>query len=308
MTEQLIKIATRQSPMALWQAECIKQQLQTKYPQQPIELVGFTTQGDQNTRDSLAQIGGKDLFVKELQQALLDEQADLAVHCIKDMSVHTHPQLCMRAVCRRDDPRDVLVANDYMSLAELPPGAVIGTASPRRKSLLLYYYPHLNIQLLRGNVNTRLSKLDSGEYDGIILAAAGLVRLQLKQRIRQYLDVDTFIPAIAQGALGIECRRDDKRVSSIVSSLNDVISQQCVTAERAVNQVLGGSCQTPIGAYAIIKNKQLHLSAMVASMDGSVMIRDEICGAADAAQTLGADLGRVLLHKGAKDLWESEDV
>ena len=307
MTKQPIKIATRQSPMALQQAEFIMQQLQMKYPQQPLELVGFTTKGDQNTRDSLAQIGGKDLFVKELQQALLNGQADLAVHCIKDMSVHTHPQLCLRAVYQRDDPRDVLVANHYASLDQLPQGAVIGTASPRRKSLLLYHYPHLKIKLLRGNVNTRLKKLDSGEYDGIILAAAGLVRLQLARRIKQYLDVDTFIPAIAQGALGIECRRDDERVATIVASLNDVKSQQCITAERAVNQILGGSCQAPIGAYAIIENNQLHMTAMVASLDGAVMISDEIGGKADAAQTLGECLGKSLLDKGAKDLWKGVD-
>ncbi len=220
MTKKTLKIATRKSPLALWQANFVKHALHQLHPQLNIELVGLLTLGDKNQNVSLTKIGGKSLFVKELQNALLENQADIAVHSIKDMSVIPCPGLQLYAVCQREDPRDAFVANHFNNVTELPKGAIVGTSSPRRQSLIKAMRPDVNISVLRGNVGTRLAKLDAKQYDAIILAAAGLKRLELETKIKEYLSPKEFIPAIGQGALGIECREDDDHVKELIQSLN----------------------------------------------------------------------------------------
>ena len=296
------KIATRQSPMAMHQATFIQQQLQQYMPDREITLVGMKTVGDEQTQTALSDIGGKDVFVKTLQQALLDHQADIAVHCIKDMSVHPHPCLSLAAICQRDDPRDAFVSSKYKSLDELPPRATIGTASPRRQALLLHHYPDLRTQLIRGNVNSRLQKLDNGDYDGLILAAAGLHRLNMQPRINQYLDPAIFIPAIAQGALGIECRVDDQRTIEYISHLDHIPTHQCIIAERTVNRVLLGNCHAAIGAFASLSHNQLQLNATVLSPDGKKQICAVAQGAPSDAKDTGATVAQQLIQKGAKAL------
>ena len=296
------KIATRQSPMAMYQATFIQQQLQQYMPDREITLVGMTTIGDEHTQVALSDIGGKDVFVKTLQKALLDHQADIAVHCIKDMSVHPTPSLCLAAICQRDDPRDVFVSCRYNSLDELPPQATIGTASPRRHALLLHHYPHLRTQLIRGNVNSRLQKLDDGDYDGLILAAAGLHRLNMQTRINQYLDPAIFIPAIAQGALGIECRADDQRTIDYIRHLDHTPTHQCVIAERTVNRILLGDCHAAIGAFATLSDNQLQLNATVLSTDGKKQLCAMAQGTPSDAKNTGASVAQQLIQQGAKVL------
>ncbi len=306
MTLKTLKIATRKSPMALWQANHIKQRIHETHPNINIELVELLTQGDRNQKSALTTLGGKSLFVKELQHALLKQEADIAVHCIKDMSVMPCPGLQLEIVCEREDPRDVFISNHYSCLKELPKGAIVGTSSPRRQSQLKAKRPDLNTQLLRGNVNTRLKKLDEGQYDAIILAAAGLKRLGLENRIADYLDPNDFIPAIGQGALGIECRENDNDVKALIQHLNHKPSQICITAERAVNQQLGGNCYTPLAAYAVFKQEQLHLSGMVGSLDGKNIITSQAAGKPEEAISLGVQLANSLLAKGAKKLLGSQ--
>lgn len=295
-----LTIATRQSPMALYQANFIKHQLQIHYPQLTINIAGFTTQGDQNTQVSLKDIGGKDLFVKELQKAILNKEADIAVHCIKDMSVYPYPNLCLAAVYQREDPRDAFVSPHYAKLSDLPQGAIVGTASPRRECILKSLRPDLHIKLLRGNVNTRLKKLNDGEYDAILLAAAGLQRLQFMEQIREYFDLDIFIPAIGQGALGIECRADDKETLQLIRVLNHIPTEICIAAERAVNQKLGGDCHTAIGAYATLKNDQLQLHALIGNTEGK-LLRSSKTGSKNNPTELGFLVAEDLLAQGASD-------
>ena len=305
MNKKRIRIASRKSPMAMWQAEFVKEKLLASDPNLCVEIIGLTTQGDQNTQQALSSVGGKDLFIKELQRALLAHEADIAVHCIKDMSVHAHDSLVLDVVCEREDPRDVLVSNQYKSLAALPDNAVVGTASPRREALLLHYFPHLKVKLIRGNVNTRLSQLDEGAFDAIILAAAGLHRLSMQERIREYLDLNQFVPAIAQGALGIECREDDGDTREAVSFLNHAESRTCIDAERAVNKVLGGNCYAPIGAYAHVDKGHLKLSAIVLDVKGKTQLKESIEGIVAKPESLGETVGQRLQEQGANDLWNN---
>lgn len=306
MAINLLKIATRKSPMALWQAKFIKTKLQTAYPHLEIQFVEIITQGDKDLETPLVNIGGKSLFVKELQQALLKGAADIAVHCIKDMSVIDCPGLTLTTIIERENPQDAFVSNHYNSLSELPINAVIGSSSPRRQSQLLSLRKDLCIKPLRGNVGTRLAKLDNGDYDAVVLAAAGLQRLGAENRIKMNFDTTQFIPGIGQGALGIECRENDDAIISMVAFLNHPPSQVCVHAERAVNRRLGGDCYTPIAAYAnIIENRSspmLHLIAMVGSLDGQTILRAQVTGNITQAEMLGTQCAEELLAQGAKRL------
>ena len=299
MTVNILKVATRKSPLALWQANAVKQQLQIHYPQLRIELVGLVTAGDNRTDVELTQLGGKSLFVKELQSALLEGAADIAVHSVKDMSVNPTPGLILSAVCRREDPRDALIANRVARWQDLAPGAIIGTASPRRQCQLQALRPDVIIKPLRGNVGTRLAKLDHGDFDAILLACAGLKRLGLEGRISQYLEFLEFIPAIGQGALGIECRSDDTATQTLIQCLDDENTHQCIKAERAVNARLGGDCYTPIGAFAQINGALLTLHGVIGSLDGRILLKERVSGDAIRAEAIGVELAEKLLALGA---------
>jgi len=302
MTVNILRIATRQSPLAVWQAEFVKQQLVALHPHLQIELIKISTQGDNNQTQALAAIGGKSLFVKELQKALLAHEADIAVHSIKDMSVHDHPQLTLAAILKRANASDAFVSNHAQTMNELKHDAIIGTASPRRQALITSLYPSFTIKLLRGNVNTRLSKLDQGDYDAIILAAAGLERLGLANRISSCLPQDIFIPAIGQGALGIECRAQDTDVLNLIAKLHHESTAICVDAERIVNRQLGGSCFTPIGAHATIDNGILNLQAFVGSLDGQRLLRSHQQGPVSDAKNIGLAIANDLIQQGALTL------
>lgn len=297
-----LRIATRKSPLALWQTQAVSQQLVKFNPLLRIELVGITTAGDKRTDVELSQLGGKSLFVKELQNALLTNSADIAVHSIKDMSVVETPGLTLAAVCQREDSRDVLISRNNLQWENLPQGALIGTTSPRRQSQLLAIRPDLKILPLRGNVGTRIEKLDRGEYDAIILAYAGLKRLNLSERISQFLEPERFIPAIGQGAIGVECRTEDSPVLNLVKNLDDWNSRQCVTAERAVNFHLGGDCYTPIGANAVIVEETIQLQAMIGSIDGKILLKETGLGNVHDPAELGKVVAQRLLQRGAKAL------
>lgn len=298
MTESL-RIATRKSPLALWQAEYVRSELQRLHPGLEVELVTFTTQGDKILDVPLAKIGGKGLFVKELEVAMLDGRADIAVHSMKDVPMEFPEGLGLVAIAEREDPRDAFVSNRYASLDALPAGAVIGTSSLRRQCQLRHRRPDLVVRDLRGNVNTRLAKLDAGEYDALLLASAGLKRLGFRDRIRSEIAPETSLPAVGQGALGIEARRDDARVAALVAPLNDADTALRLTAERALNRRLQGGCQVPIAGYAELQGDEIHLRALVGSVDGREIIRDEIRGPRAAAEVLGITLAERLLAAGA---------
>lgn len=298
MTE-LLRIATRKSPLALWQAEHVRAELERLHPGLRVELVTFTTQGDKILDTPLAKIGGKGLFVKELEVALLDGRADLAVHSMKDVPMEFPEGLGLVAIGEREDPRDAFVSNHYDGLAALPAGAIVGTSSLRRQCQLRAARPDLVIRDLRGNVNTRLAKLDAGEYDALILASAGLKRLGFHDRIRAGIAPEDSLPAVGQGALGIEARLDDARVAALVAPLNHVDSAQRVGAERAMNRRLQGGCQVPIAGYAELAGEELTLRALVGSVDGREIIRDEIRGPRGEAEALGVALAERLLAAGA---------
>ncbi len=285
----ILRLATRKSPMAMWQAHFVQQKIEARYPDITIELVPLSTKGDQDTSTPLADIGGKSLFVKELQWALLENRADFAVHCIKDMSVQAHSDLTLTAILERDDPRDAFVSLTAPSLEALTPGSCIGTSSPRRQAFLRALFPQLIHKNLRGNVNSRFEKLEKGEYAGIILAAAGLHRLGWQDKITQYLATDFFIPAIAQGALGLECRMDDIQTQQYLSFLDHAPTRFCITAERAVNQILGGDCYTPIAAFAHIQQDILHIEAMLTIQGKNHHLQHQ--GPYQQAQNLGEWLG-----------------
>lgn len=302
MTSTVLRLATRQSPLALWQANYVKQQLQIHHPHLSIELIGLLTAGDKKTDVALTQLGGKSLFVKELQTALLENTADIAVHSIKDMSVTPCPGLLLAAVCKREDPRDALVATHISRWQDLPMNAVVGTASPRRQCQLQALRPDIMIKPLRGNVGTRLAKLDNHDFDAIILACAGLKRLGLSERISEYLNPLEFLPAIGQGALGIECRTDDLQTQTLIASLDDWPTHQCINAERAINFRLGGDCYTPIGAYTELHGQHLTLHAMIGSLDGRVQLKESQSGDIHKAQQIGELLAEKLLGQGADQL------
>jgi len=297
-----LKIATRKSPLALWQAEHIRARLQELHPGLTVELVTFVTQGDKILDTPLAKIGGKGLFVKELEAALLDGRADLAVHSMKDVPMHLPAGLSLPVICKREDPCDAFVSNRFEGFEQLPKGATVGTSSLRRKTQILKARPDLNILDLRGNVGTRLSKLDAGEYDAIILASAGLKRLGLSERIKHTLSPELSLPAVGQGALGLECRTDDQAILDLISPLQHEQTSICVRAERAFNSHLEGGCQVPIAAYATLENGQLQLEGRVGSVDGLILLSSQVSGQPEHAEQLGIELAENLLSQGAGEL------
>lgn len=302
MNKSSIIIATRKSQLALWQAEYVKQLLLQHYPQLDIVFLTKTTTGDERQDVSLSAIGGKNLFVKELQAAVLAKEADIAVHSIKDLSCTPHPELLLAAMCERADPRDAFLSHRYPSLQLLPPKSIIGTSSPRRECQLKFLRPDLTYTLLRGNVDTRIKKLKLGEYDAIILAAAGLTRLNLLDDVTEYFSPTEMLPAIGQGAIGIECRSDDTLMQEFLEPLNHLPTYYCVSAERAVNRYLGGDCFTPIAAHANLVNDQLTLMALVGSLTTQEIISTKIQGPSHSAEALGAEAAKNLLNKGAAQL------
>ena len=305
MLEKTLKIATRQSPLALWQANYVKDRLQQLYPDLTIELVPMVTKGDVILDSPLAKIGGKGLFVKELENALLNKEADIAVHSMKDVPMQFPEGLGLAVICQREDPRDAFVSHAYRTFAELPQGAVVGTSSLRRQCQLKALRPDLDIRSLRGNVGTRLSKLDNGDYDAIILASAGLIRLGLADRIASFIDVEQSLPAAGQGAVGIECRTDDVQVQALLAPLADAETTHCVRAERAMNNHLQGGCQVPIGGYAVLQQGQLYLRALVGDIDGSRIIHAEGKSAVENAEVLGVQIAEQLLAQGADKILQA---
>ena len=305
MLEKTLKIATRQSPLALWQANYVKDRLQQLYPDLTIELVPMVTKGDVILDSPLAKIGGKGLFVKELENALLTKEADIAVHSMKDVPMQFPEGLGLAVICQREDPRDAFVSHSYRTFAELPQGAVVGTSSLRRQCQLKALRPDLDIRSLRGNVGTRLSKLDNGDYDAIILASAGLIRLGSADRIASFIDVEQSLPAAGQGAVGIECRTDDMQVQALLAPLADAETTYCVLAERAMNNHLQGGCQVPIGGYAVLQQGQLYLRALVGDIDGSRIIRAEGKSAVENAEVLGVKIAEQLLAQGADKILQA---
>lgn len=301
MTEKtkLVRIATRKSALALWQAEFVKAQLEHFHDDVRVELVPMSTQGDIILDTPLAKIGGKGLFVKELEQAMLDGRADIAVHSMKDVPVEFPDDLELHTICEREDPRDAFVSNNFANIDALPQGAIVGTSSLRRQCQIRAMRPDLEIRDLRGNVNTRLAKLDSGQYDAIILAAAGLIRLEMGERIRDFIEPEVSLPANGQGAVGIECRIDDTVTKALLAPLEHNETRIRVNAERAMNRHLEGGCQVPIGAYALVEGEQVHLRGLVGAIDGSEILRDEISGHVDDAEKLGVELAKKLLVQGA---------
>lgn len=297
-----LKIATRQSPLALWQAEHIKARLEALHVDVTVELVTFVTQGDKILDTPLAKIGGKGLFVKELEAALLDGRADLAVHSMKDVPMALPEGLTLAVICEREDPLDAFVSNTFSHFDALPQGAKVGTSSLRRKCQILKQRPDLNIIDLRGNVGTRLSKLDAGNYDAIILASAGLKRLGLAERIRHTLTPDISLPAVGQGALGLECREDDQAVLDYILPLMHEQTDVCVRAERAFNAYLEGGCQVPIAGYATLQNGHIHLEGRVGSVDGAILLQATQTGTMTEAEQLGVALAKDLVSQGADEL------
>ena len=297
-----IRIATRKSPLALWQAYHVRDNLSSLHPHLHIELVEMTTQGDKILDAPLAKIGGKGLFVKELETGLLEGDADIAVHSMKDVPVEFPDGLQLSVIMKREEPFDAFVSNHYAHLADLPQGAIVGTSSLRRQCQLLALRPDLQIRSLRGNLGTRLNKLDQGEFDAIILATAGLVRLGLSERIKERLSPEQILPAIGQGAIGIECREADQRIQTLIAPLNDQETYQRILAERAINQRLGGGCQVPIAGFAQIEGQQLILRGLVGDLEGKQILRSHLSGPPQEAQSLGDKLAQELLAKGAKKL------
>ncbi|ATC88155.1 MULTISPECIES: hydroxymethylbilane synthase [Pseudoalteromonas] len=301
MTEKtkLVRIATRKSALALWQAEFVKAELERFHADVRVELVPMSTQGDIILDTPLAKIGGKGLFVKELEQAMLDGRADIAVHSMKDVPVEFPEGLELYTICEREDPRDAFVSNNFANLNELPQGAIVGTSSLRRQCQIKALRPDLDIRDLRGNVNTRLGKLDDGQYDAIILAAAGLIRLKMSKRIADYIEPEVSLPANGQGAVGIECRIDDEVTKALLAPLEHTQTRIRVNAERSMNRYLEGGCQVPIGAYALVDGEQVHLRGLVGAVDGSEILRDEVTGHVNDAEELGIELAKKLLAQGA---------
>lgn len=297
-----IRIATRESALALWQAEFVKKLLRSHSPDLQVEIVGITTRGDKILDRPLSKVGGKGLFVKELETALLEGTADIAVHSMKDVPMVLPDGMSIATICERADPRDAFVSNDYRNLEELPSGAKLGTSSVRRKSQISALRPDLHYVDLRGNVGTRLRKLDEGHYDAILLAVAGLERLELSDRITYKLPVETSIPAAGQGAVGIECRSDDQATLSMLQRLNHESTFICVSAERAMSRSLNANCEAPVAAYARLVGKDLNLVGLVASLDGGQILTDKVTGDASQAEQLGIQLADKLIAQGALEL------
>jgi len=298
-TKKIIRIATRQSPLALWQAEHVAARLAALFPHVTTELVKMLTRGDKILDAPLAKVGGKGLFVKELEQGLLENTADIAVHSMKDVPVEFPPGLHLAVIMEREDPTDAFVSNNYATINDLPANARIGTSSLRRQCQIMARFPSAEIIPLRGNVNTRLAKLDAGDYDAIILASAGLLRLGKASRIRQRLEVAVSLPAIGQGAIGIECRSDDSEINTLLAALHHKPTGVCVAAERAMNARLNGGCQVPIAGFAIEQDGQLFMRGLVGDPNGSVLYRSEGYGDLTQPEALGRSLADDLLAQGA---------
>lgn len=303
-----IIIASRESQLAMWQANFIRSRLLELYPQTEITILGMTTKGDQILDTSLSKIGGKGLFIKELEQALEDGRADIAVHSMKDVPMNMPPGFILAAITEREDPRDAFVSNNFANLEELPPGSVVGTSSLRRESQLRAHFPRLQIRPLRGNVQTRLRKLDEDEYSAIILAAAGLKRLELSYRISDLLKPELSLPAVGQGALGIECREDRLDLPEWIRPLHHYPTAHCVEAERAMSRVLGGSCQVPLGGFAEIFEDVLTLRGFVATPDGKKMVADKLHGKPKTGELIGKQLAQNLKALGAEEILASLDL
>ena len=299
---RIVKIGTRQSQLALWQAEFVRDELLKHHNNIEVELVGITSQGDKTLDIPLSQVGGKGLFLKELEEAILDGKVDLAVHSMKDVTVNLPDGLHIPVICQREDPRDAFVSHHYSRLSEMKENSVVGTCSLRRQSAVRHYFPNLLARNLRGNVNTRLARLDSGDYDGLILAAAGLKRLNMHDRIREELSVELFLPAVGQGAVGIECRIDDPEINALVAPLHHVKTAQCVLAERSLNASLDGGCHVPVAAYAQIDGDQISMKARVGDPNGSCMYESQGQISLDQGVQLGEQLAAHLLSQGAGDI------
>jgi hydroxymethylbilane synthase len=295
-----VRIATRKSALALWQANYVKARLEQAHPELQVSLVPMVSRGDKLLDSPLAKIGGKGLFVKELETALLENHADIAVHSMKDVPMDFPEGLGLYCICEREDPRDAFVSNTYDSLASLPKGSIVGTSSLRRQAQLLSRRPDLQIRFLRGNVNTRLAKLDAGEYDAIILAAAGLIRLGFEERIRDNLDVTDSLPSGGQGAVGIECRTGDLELHALLEPLHHGPTAIRVEAERAMNRRLNGGCQVPIAAYAVLEDDQVWLRGLVARPDGNTLLLAQGRASHAEAEALGRRVADELLAQGAE--------
>jgi hydroxymethylbilane synthase len=295
-------IASRESALAMWQAEFIRDRLRALYPQTAVSILGMTTQGDQILDVTLSKIGGKGLFVKELETALENGSADIAVHSLKDVPMNLPAGFMLACIGEREDPRDAFVSNDFESLSALPSGSVVGTSSLRRESQLRARFPHLKIEPLRGNVQTRLRKLDEGQYAAIILAAAGLKRLGLGDRIRAIISSDDSLPAVGQGALGIECRSDRADLAALLAPLHHDDTAACVLAERAMSRALSGSCQVPLGGFAEVTDAGLRMRGFVATPDGARLLRAERSGGKNDPEGLGFAVAQDLLAQGAGEI------
>ncbi len=302
MTKRHLTIATRESPLALYQAESVKQLLIKQHPHLSIDLLGITTEADKRLDVTLTDIGGKGLFVKELEEALLDGRADIAVHSMKDVPMELPPGLCLPVIIQREDPRDAFVSNQYASLMQLPSGATLGTSSLRRQTQVRALRSDLALRDLRGNINTRLQRLDNGDFNAIILAAAGLKRMQFGSRIRVYLSVEQSLPSAGQGALGIECREGDETILALIAPLNHVMTAQCVEAERALCRRLGGGCKVPVAAFAEIHKNVLSLRGLVANRDGTRLLRVRHEGDPKEAHSIGKRAADELLQQGAEKI------
>ncbi|MBI5919630.1 MAG: hydroxymethylbilane synthase [Nitrosomonadales bacterium] len=297
-----IVIASRESALAMWQAEHIRDRLRALYPQTEVSILGMTTQGDRILDVTLSKIGGKGLFVKELETALEEGRADIAVHSLKDVPMNMPEGFVLACIGEREDPRDAFVSNNFSNLAALPAGSVVGTSSLRRESQLRARFPHLKIEPLRGNVQTRLRKLDEGQYAAIILAAAGLKRLGLGDRIRDVISSDDSLPAVGQGALGIETRTDRADLAAALAPLHHADTAACVLAERAMSRRLAGSCQVPLGGFAEVSGDVLRMRGFVASPDGTRLIRAEQNGSVNDPEALGNAIADALLAQGAGEI------
>ncbi|MCF3193164.1 MULTISPECIES: hydroxymethylbilane synthase [Pseudomonas] len=302
MSSREIRIATRKSALALWQAEYVKARLEQAHPGILVTLVPMVSRGDKLLDSPLSKIGGKGLFVKELETALLENEADIAVHSMKDVPMDFPEGLGLFCICEREDPRDAFVSNTYASLDDLPQGSIVGTSSLRRQAQLLTRRPDLQIRFLRGNVNTRLAKLDAGEYDAIILAAAGLIRLGFEDRITSPISIEDSLPAGGQGAVGIECRSADSEIHALLTPLHHADTAVRVTAERALNKHLNGGCQVPIACYAVLEGEQLWLRGLVGEPSGGVLLSADARASRAAANELGVQVAEALLAQGAGDI------
>ena len=305
ITDKTVRIATRQSPLALWQAEDVAKRLRDAHPGLQVELVKMVTRGDKILDSPLAKIGGKGLFVKELEAGMLEGSADIAVHSMKDVPMEFPEGLKLSSILQREEPTDAFVSNQFSALSEMPAGSIVGTSSLRRQCQIQARFPELKINFLRGNVNTRLRKLDEGEYDAIILATAGLVRLGFEDRITTRISPEDSLPAAGQGAVGIECRSNDPKIDTLLAPLNDADTATRVSAERAMNTRLNGGCQVPIAGYSILEGEQLWIRGLVGQPDGSAIISAEARGHRDSAEQLGIQVAEDLIAQGADSILAS---